>query len=575
MTTWACKTHMPRWWTLTASALPLSVRHLLEDLADVPGVQSVDVGATTHAGFTNVRIVLHETALMCEPLQQFVDAHALVLPTPARIGSATYALSGPLTRTPRSYQEEGVRWLVANHGGVLGDEMGLGKTLTAILAADVMRTAWDSHAPVLIVGPKFTRDVWRRELHAALPETRFIACDGRKPTPEQEKALADADWIFCHYEILDGWRAALTRPLWSRRPVVSIFDEAHWLKNPRAKRTKSALAIGPLAPARIVLTGTPIANKVNDLWPLLTLARGVGSFGTSFAFAHRYTIHEKGSYGWTSYGTRRMPELRARLEATYLRRTLDDVGVELPPRSREQLCIESHTAMPANLRRWAGGDAFLALDRLRDALETGHLGTDTLAALHEWRKWTSATKHATTVQLAGSLLDEGESVVVFCWQRETAEALARDIRAATEDESALVHVVHGGIAQEYRDATVHEFQTATVPMAIIATIDSLKEGVTLHRARRAIMHDLHWVPATVLQAEARIHRLGQRRPTLVTWVVVKDSVDDVIARHLVRKAEVIEEAMEDSTAAAAFAAAGLKKEDTCGAEFARRILEGL
>lgn len=566
--------HMPGWWTFTAVALSKSAMSILDDLSDVPGVQTVSVRGVTHATLQDVRIVLHASALQTPPMLMLRDAFELELPTPSSDTSEPALVS--TLRTLRTYQQDGARWLLQQQGGVLGDEMGLGKTTTAIVAAETFRQHHNPRAPVLIIGPRFTRDVWRRELQSVLGETPFFACEGRKPTQAQETELSWARWIFVHYEILDGWRAALTHPMFGRRPCVSIFDEAHWLQNPRAKRTKSALAVGPLAAMRIVLSGTPIANRVTDLWPLLTLARGVGSFGMSpFAFAHRYTVHEHTGYGWASFGTRRMAELHTRLDGVYLRRTLTEVGAEIPPLTREQYVIQPEATIPRRLRRWTGSDPAAALHRIRDALAQGAIGGDTLEALTEWRKWTSETKLPATVHMTASLLREAEHVVVFVWQRETAELLAQSVRDCVEDSTAAVHVVHGGIAQEFRDATVQEFQTSSAPMAIVATIDSLKEGVTLHRARRVILHDLHWVPAVLLQAEARINRLGQTRPCVSTWMIVEQSVDQVIADHLANKAATITAALGDTRAEDAFDDVGLQREDTTGAEFARRILEGL
>ena len=566
--TW--KTYAPHWWALTLPTVPLRLRHVLEELSDLPGVQRVQVGRTRETHFIDVTLALHETAFMSEPFLHLCDSLDLREPIPTRSAIAI----APSVRTLREYQSEGVRWLVQNGGGVLGDEMGLGKTSSAIVAAETLRQSRDPHAPILIIGPKFVRDVWRRELAAVLGTDSFFACDKRKPVALDEFAMRDAKWWFCHYEILDGWRATITRPMAARRPNVVILDEAHWLRNPRAKRTKAALATATLAPARIVLTGTPIANKVTDLWPLLTLVNGTGSWGTSFSFAHRYTHQEKDTYGWVSRGTRNMNELHARMDNTYLRRTIEDVGGEIPALTREQFTVASEGTMPRELKKWCGGNVELALERFSDALASGNLGGETLEAITAWRKWTSETKLAHTVHLAASLLTEGEHVVIFTWQRETAEQIAQNIKDCLEDDVGFVDVVHGGIPQDTRDATVQSFQTTTAPCAIVATIDSLKEGVTLHRARRVIIHDLHWVPATLLQAEARIHRIGQTRPCLSTWMIVEDSVDSVIAKHLVSKAEVITAALDDTKAEDAFNQVGLATVDTSGEDFANRILEG-
>lgn len=569
--TW--KNHSGKWWTLRVPSIPRALQHVLEELDGLPGVQSVYAARQTPLAFVDVTIVLHQSALSVEPMTLVYEACQLSLPDPQ---SAMLA-AVPTLRELRDYQHDGADWLVENRGGVLGDSMGLGKTTTAVVAAERMRMSWHAQAPVLIVGPRFVRDVWRRELQAVLGDSAtMFACSGRKPTIEQEAALAKARWIFIHYDILDGWRAALTRPMYAPRPIVCIVDEAHWAKNPLSKRGKAVLALAPLAQARIALTGTPIENKVTDLWTLLTIAAGAGSFGSSFNFAHRYTFHEKDTYGWTSRGAQRTEELRKRLEDVYLRRTLDDVGAQIPPLTRElfEVCEDDVGRAPGTLTKWAGGNLALAGERIRDALAAGSFGQDTLAAINAWRSWTSETKTAATAHLAASLVLEGESVVIFTWQRAMAETLATAIEAKVDAEKAAgaAYVVHGGIDQEERDQIVAHFQASSNPCCIVATIDSLKEGVTLHAARRVIIHDLDWLPTKILQAEARIHRLNQLRACIATWMVVPESIDDILAQHLTRKAQVISETLQDPRAAQALSEVGLGSDERTGAEMAARIL---
>ncbi len=558
----------PRYWRARVHYGRPVAPDLFEELAQVPGV-------TVHATGTLADVTAHETCFVTDPVRRFCSWFDVEL-LPATVRRAISTRDVALRRVLRPYQQDGADWLAGNGGGVLGDEMGLGKTTTSLVAAEALRLAHAPDAPVLIVGPKFTRDVWRREIEAVFHGPGgFYACEGMTPG-DREEQLARARWWFCHYEILDGWRAVFTRPLYGQRPLVTIFDEAHWIKNPKSKRGKAALAVGPLARHRLVLTGTPLLNVVTDLWPLLTIADGSGSWGTSFGFADRYTLHEKTAYGWTSTGTRHEPELFRRLDGSYLRRTVAQVGTELPRFARERFVVPPSADVPAALRPWCGGSIAKGLARFRTAFEQGDLGPDTLRALMAWRKATGDAKLPVTIDLATSILAEGEKVVVFAWRKETVEKVARKLREAfasdTTDDSPVVHVVHGDIDQKYRDVSVAEFQAMPGPGAIVATIDSLKEGVTLHAARRLILHDLHWIPAVMLQAEARIYRIGQTRPVLVTWVVQQDSVDEVIAEHLAAKADTIDLVLRDPAAKVAIAEGRPDAVTTSGARFARSIL---
>lgn len=566
------------WWTIHLDKLSSVHEPLLERLSEVPGV-TVGAGESRGGFFYSVGVTAHESAFPTVVFRAFED---IVGPAPrhARAPLPMWASA----RTLRDYQHAAVDFLVARGGGILCDQMGLGKTTSAIVAAETLRQGVDADAPVLVVGPKFVRATWKRELQengAITQDEDFFFASGVKPTREQEQQLAKARYWFVHYEILDAWRHVLTRPLYAKRPVVSIVDEGHWLRNPKAKRTKAVLVAGGIARHRILLTGTPLANRVEDLWPLLTFVCGTGSWGSAFQFASRYTIFQKDSYGWKSHGPANVDEMQTRLPMCYLRRELADVRAEIPELTRERFLVEPTKDFSAALKKWAGGDMQRALGRLESALQAGALGTETLQALAEWRKWTSAVKVPETAALAASILAEGESVVVFAWQRETTEELARAVGRAlvsTKEDKATfsyrAHVIHGGIPQATRDAAVEAFQTHPGPQVIFATIEALKEGVTLHAARRVIIHDLDWIPAVLLQAEARVHRLGQRRACVATWMVVQGSADDIIVRHLQTKAGAMDAVLGISAAQAALSDVAPLDDDDIGAKFAAELLGG-
>ena len=568
------------WWTIHLDKLSTKHEKLLDDLSNVPGI-TVGAGEARGGYFLNVGVTAHESAMMTDGFLAFEDVVGQCMG--GGIEPDVGLWEG--ARQLRPYQREAARFLCATGGGMLCDQMGLGKTTSAIVAAETLRRRVDAGAPVLVIGPKFVRATWKRELlenGAIASPSEFFFATGVKPTREQERELQTARYWFVHYEILEAWRHVLTRPLYAKRPVVAIVDEGHWIRNPKAKRTKAVLASAGIARHRILLTGTPLANRVEDLWVPLTFVDGMGAWGTAFSFASRYTIFQKDQYGWKSHGPARMPEFQHRLSRSYLRREVADVGAEIPDLTRERMLVEPTKDFSAAIKKWAGGDMDRALSRLEDALAAGALGSETLSALTEWRKWTSSVKVPETAALTASLLVEGESVVVFVWQRETAEELARAVGKALvssrEDKATFsyrAHVVHGGIPQATRDAAVEAFQTYAGPQVIFATIEALKEGVTLHAARRVIIHDLDWIPATLLQAEARVHRLGQKRACVATWMVVERSADELIARHLLQKANAMTAAIGDTGAQVAIEGVAPVTEDDIGAKYAAELLGGM
>lgn len=432
------------------------------------------------------------------------------------------------------HQQEGLAFLVRGQGGVLADQMGLGKSRTAIAAAQALRAVAGGEKPTLIVAPRYTRETWKHELAAmGALGAGFWTVEGTRPN-EAEKHY-QADWWFCHYEILSAW--APTFGVNRRgRPSCVIVDEAHWIRNARSKRGKAAQCVGPLAQRVIALTGTPLANRPSDLWALLTLVDGAWSWGSPLDFRQRYCGASHNGFGWQDGQPTFVDELQGRLQTRYLRRTIDEAGIELPPLTRtvvyadlEDMEVEGQKAA---LDSVFGG---LKLEEVFGLLSAGgKLGKLVLEALHNLRVRTSAAKIGTTVDYVSSLLEQDESVVLFAWQRETATRLAKVLRKA-----GTTHLVHGGLSQGAREAEVAAFQSGSFgsfgAAVLVATIDALKEGVTLTRARHVVMHDLSWVPSDVLQAEARVYRIGQTLPATSAWILARDSFDTLLAQALLRK----------------------------------------
>jgi SWI/SNF-related matrix-associated actin-dependent regulator 1 of chromatin subfamily A len=432
---------------------------------------------------------------------------------------------------------------------LLCDDMGLGKTQSAILAA---HNYWEQHGGKwLILAPLFTRASWTADLIACgviQSADELCVLEGRKASAPCWRD--DAEVYFCHYDVIKHWFPRFG----FAPPSVVIADEVHNLRNGRTQRAKgAALALGP-AKMRILLTGTPIENRPSDLWHLLEMTTGKGTWGSASDFRRRYCGAVQGEWGLEDNSPTNVEELRERMVPFYLRRIVDDIGEELPSLTRTPVL-----AQLAGKRRALHAAQFKELDlgELFGAVSSGQsFGDETLRVLHSLRQISSEAKLATTVDLVESIVTQGESVVVFCWQRETAEYLGR-----TQLGIAPTYVVHGGTDIGTRDRYISAFQGNGG--ALFATYGALKEGVTLHTARHVILHDLDWGPSTIAQAEKRIHRIGQKNACTSHWVICEDSIDTIFASILATKmqntAEVlgIEHGFDNVVAAIAPGAASL------------------
>lgn len=415
------------------------------------------------------------------------------------------------------YQQRAVdQILAAPSGFLLGDQMGLGKTTPALTAANTLRQHYGGR-PVVIVSTLSSRGVWQREREALGAEGTFCALDSRDVThPSWDPR---ADWYFIHFDIALAWFSLLQ----NRRPCCVIVDEAHYARNGRAQRARGVAAVAGVAPHRILLTGTPIENRPADLWHLLSIVDGPRAWGSPVDFRVRYAGATSDGYGYKDGEPTHMEELQQRLRHCYLRRTTADVAHQLPGLRR----VLHRVPLKPGLRH--EHDEVLSaahLPELLEAVRKGTLQADVLQTLTRLRQVTSDGKIEATVELVANAQAQGEGVVVFVWEQDVARRIATRLSGA--------FCVTGEHPQAVRQQVIDNFQ-ATPGSVLVATLGALRESVTLHTARIVVLHDLHWILAHLLQAEARVWRTGQKRACESFWVVGDDSFDILLLQALYAK----------------------------------------
>lgn len=532
----------------------------LEALAELPGFR-VYVGEQGQ-----VKVEIPHTLYRHADVISFCDGLGVVLPTyGGRVPKKTREVREAIAGLYR-HQIQAVRWLLANRGGLLGDDMGLGKTRTAAVAAQLFRTLQgEKKRPIIVLGPPFAENVWRREL-AALGAIPDMAAMRKVKTTKSRTSNISGDpecpWIYIPYQLAHAWMGYFAVPA-SMRPCAVILDEVHWVKNARANRTRGAVGIATLAPFRVALSGTPVENRVGELWRPLSIVCGEGTWGSQFDFRKRYCGLAFDGYGYRDTGSTNIEELEARLQPYFLRRTKETAGIYLPPFRRELHYVDPGEDLRDQLV--AALDGYTP-EYVLDLIAAGQAGPETLKLMTALRKVGAEAKLLETVALADECLAQGQSVIVFVWLKETAEKLARALRS---HKHTNVFVHHGGVDTIAREAAISWFQAHGG--AFIATIDSVKEGVTLHRAERVIVHDLPWSPSTVVQAEARAHRIGQTKPVLSTWMVTQGSLDPMIAGLLAQKSRTIDGLFKDERMSVI--SMGSDLEELAGTDYRKAVRE--
>lgn len=453
------------------------------------------------------------------------------------------------------YQRAGIATALRRPNVLFGDEMGLGKTIQAIGVINTDATL----KKILIVCPASLKLNWRRELRKWLTRDLSIAiAAGDSFHPDY------ADITIMNYDILAKHRTRLRAVAWD----LIICDEAHYLKNPKAKRTQAIVGTEkkgqqetpPIAARRrIMLTGTPIPNRPVEGWSIFHYL-DPEEFRSFRSYAKRFCDAQNNGYGWDMTGSSNLGELQEKLRASIMiRRLKADVLTELPAKRRSIIELPANGAsgaVAAETKAYEANEERLA--ELRAAVEIAKASDDPeefKAAVERLRQAASAAftemsklRHATAVAKLPYVIDyvrdlvgHGRKVVVFAHHKDVIDALAADL-------GPIAVKLYGDTPMEERQANVDRFQCDAGCLVFIGGIMAAGVGLTLTAAAHVVFAELDWVPGNITQAEDRCHRIGQRDMVLVEHLVLNGSLDAKMAKTLVEKQEVIAAALDGATA---------------------------
>lgn len=436
----------------------------------------------------------------------------------------------------RPYQAEGVKRLLeitSKRDAILADEPGLGKT---IQIAGYINSA--KPKTVLVVCPASLKVNWKRELDKWLsffPDELDIVSYGK----------------------LNAVRDSLC-PSWD----LVVFDEAHYLKNPDAIRTKQSFAIPAIR--RIFLTGTPIVNRPMDLWPIL---KAIGTKMTKMQYGKKYcnahlekiplskekylkvkrharggnVIEEGGRHYrvvWNFSGASNTAELGEQLRKTVLvRRTKAEVLNELPEKIRSVVEI---------IRPDNGGEPAALRNKVYSSFNVASMSFDdiTRVAFEEMsalRKEHALLKVPYVIKFCLNLLEEEEKIVLFAHHRDAIAELDKAFTAAGVETVLL----YGGMTPKQKQDSVDRFQTGTARV-FIGQLSAAGVGLTLTAASTIVFAEIDWVLGNILQAEDRCHRMGQKHPVRIFHLTFAGTIDARLIHALVEKQNTIQEVMTNA-----------------------------
>ena len=475
------------------------------------------------------RHALPDLARLCEDLDQ---------PPPPSLEGLRPLLDGfegippaeippDLAKVLRPYQRQGVDWLVflrrAGMGALLADDMGLGKTLQTLCAIE---------GRTLVVAPTSVLHGWMREIERFRPELRHALYHGPGRSLDPE-----ADVTITSYALLrqDVDRLASTR--WD----CVVLDEAQAIKNPESQVARAAMRLD--AGARFALTGTPVENRLDELWSQLHFLNP-GLLGGRTRFRDRYARPiADGDHDVAA-------RLRQRIRPFLLRRLKKEVAPDLPPLSEIVLDCELSTeeravydsVRAATVRQVverlrAGGNVMAALEallRLRQAachpsLVPGQEGTTT-----------SSTKLETLFDRLEEAVADGHKALVFSQWTSLLDRVEPGLRERRIDWLRL-----DGSTRD-RGSIVDRFQTEEGEPIMLLSLKAGGTGLNLTAADHVFLLDPWWNPAVEAQAADRAHRIGQQRPVVVHRLIARNTVEEGILKLHARKRALADAALEDA-----------------------------
>ena len=405
--------------------------------------------------------------------------------------------------------------------------MGLGKT---IQICGLLNKIPAELRTVLIVVPASLKLNWRNELNRwlVIPRRIDVVNGGKELIPD------DPDIVIINYDVLAKHSEQLTSIEWS----CAVYDESHYLKNPKTIRTGMALQIR--ARRRYALTGTPVPNRPIELQPVLSYLapEEFGGKASWYKFAERYCAGHRNRWGYDATGSSNLDELRKRLRSTVMiRREKSEVLTDLPAKRRQVIVLPADKYKEVLRAERSAHRVDEALAEALTMIESG--GTVDFSEMSKVRHETALEKGPAVVEHLTAI---DEPVVVFAHHRDVMAEIAQSL----EDQGRRVVMLHGEHSAEERDRSVRDFMEGRADV-FIGGMKSAGVGITLTRASVCVFAEMDWTPATLDQAEDRLHRISQHSPVLCQHLVIDQSLDHRVIDLIVSKQGVISEVMQKQT----------------------------
>ena len=441
--------------------------------------------------------------------------------------------------TLREYQKRGVSWLQyleeVGLNGCLADDMGLGKTVQVIARMLQERELAQKNRiknipPTLLIAPTSVVGNWYREIEKFAPSLKAVVHHGsqrNKDSADFKQICREHDLIITSFTLARKDISLLSDIEWHR----IVLDEAQNIKNPKADLTKAILKLS--SPHRLALTGTPIENRLLDLWSIFNFLNP-GYLGNQTQFRRSFELPIQ-----KNNNLRQSETLKKLVEPFILRRVKTDQSIikDLPDKVEQKLYCNL-TKEQASLYEVIVKDVEEKL-KTTDGIQRKGLILATLTKLkqicnhpmqflQDGSDFTPERSHKLSRlnEMVQEAIDEGESMLIFTQFTEIGEALEKHLRQACHHNT---YYLHGGTSRKKREQMISEFQDPeTEPSVFVLSLKAGGVGITLTKANHVFHFDRWWNPSVENQATDRAFRIGQQKNVFVHKFIAMGTLEERI-----------------------------------------------
>jgi len=427
-------------------------------------------------------------------------------------------------RPPLEHQRIAIESLAGSKRYILADDMGLGKTTSTIIAA--LET---DAKKILIICPATLKINWQREIENYSDRPVYI-CEGKNFSTEHDFVIVNYDIIKNFYDLKDKENSLITK---SNFDLV-IIDEAHYIQNAQAQRTKLINSFAKSINRIWLLTGTPMTSRPMNYFNLLNLiespvAQNWMAYAIRYCQGYQFTAGKRKI--WNVSGASNLEELRDRTSRQVLRRLKEDV-LDLP----DKIITPVYLKLKSKEYETEVGEYY---DWYENKKEESKSLTIQFSKLMKVRQIIAEEKIKYTIELAENIIEQGKKVIIFTNFTDT-------LRKIHEHFGKQSVYLDGSCTKPQRQYAVDQFQENDKIKVFVGNLKAAGVGITLTAGEACIMNDLSFVPSDHSQAEDRAYRYGQKSNVSVYYPIFENTIEGIIYDMLTNKKNIFETVMGDN-----------------------------